>query len=737
MKKKWIIPFCAALVSLLSTIHTGFTATLPLHSGALQAKINTIDDEQQIELSLADLGFEESIEMGGAFTSVSAQFSLPYDWELADDARLNLRVTSAFQSLMEAFTTEDLDSKLFDRFGILRVMLNGKIISEIRITQNGETDLEILIPAEIFQRNAQSNTITLSWDVSVACQQSVTANIAIDTDSRISFSINNISITPSISYLPAPFYTPDAIMAEPVTAVLPQGPDADTLSALIAAAAGFGRQTNGEMRLQVVTADALPQSIRESHHLILFAKYADINSLFSELEETPVPALLKQEGPAEAGMLHILPSPWNSRRAMLVISGQDGPTLRKAAGTLASETLISSDAGNRVVVSEISDSSVEEQWQIDRSFADLFERDVITISTLGSSQVTLPFHVPADVSLSPESYIELYFRHSQLINYLQSSISVALNGNTIGTIRFGDQTATDGLARIILPPNAIQPLRNTLTLTFTMVPQDLCADERSGNYWISLFGDSYLHLPPVLNSSPLAERVVLNDLRTSFFEKSTFDDISFLISEGDPKALQAAVDIAVEMGALTTAQVMQPEAEFFKSDAILSNVDKTILIAESEAIADALSLNNALPLPFDQNGRITQINVNSVIFGMDAAQNFGILEVIPEGEDRGSVLIVSGNASAGLTNAVSELTRTMRQPYGEPSNVAVIDDGGEVHRFLVEKPQDLVPVQEQSQVGWQSLFFAGQSNRMAIVFLFAAVLITVIYIIWLVRRQKK
>jgi hypothetical protein len=185
------------------------------------------------------------------------------------------------------------------------------------------------------------------------------------------------------------------------------------------------------------------------------------------------------------------PSPWNPARALLLVSGESTNGLQKAGASLAAADFLPYGSEQAAVISQLTGGST--QTPIDLTLASLQDENNLLVEKLGESSYVIPFNMPADANISPEAYIELYFRHSQLIDYLQSSLTISINGIKIGSIRFSDQSAENGLARIILPPGIIRSLKNTLEITASVVPQDICADERSGNFWISLLGDSYLH----------------------------------------------------------------------------------------------------------------------------------------------------------------------------------------------------------------------------------------------------
>jgi hypothetical protein len=736
MKKKWIGLVCLTIIlSLTSVRFISAQTRIP----STELGFNTVHSQQEpqtISFNLTDLGFDEVNNLRGPYQTITGRFSLPYDWTLTGDVQLELRLTSEFQSLLEAFTEEDLADATPDRFGILRLALNGKRIGEQRVTESGNLTLQLEISQDDVLLEAQSNTLSISWDASAACQQSITTDISIDGASSISFPVETRVVTPAMRHFPAPFYVSNAIAAYPTAIIVPSDLDADTQSAFVAVAGGLGRQTGAQINLTVFRSDAVPTSVLENYHLILVGKDADLLTVFDALNADQIPQLgMKDVG--DAGLLTLLPSAWNNQRAMLIVSGEDGEALRKSAAAVAADSFFTTSSGNQAVVTDVSDPLEGQQWQVNQTFINMFNEAEIVADTLGMEEVRLPFHVPADIDLSPEAYIELYFRHSQLINYLQSSVSVALNDKTIGTIRFGDQTATNGLARIILPPNSVRPLRNELTLTFTLVSQDLCADERSGNYWVTVFGDSYLHLPPVFEDSPLTERVYLDDLRDTFFGSSAYSDLSIVLGDTDADSLQIAADLALQLGAQTTANQMLIRSEMIDTLSIDADENTVILIAKSDHIAKNSVINSHLPLPFKQGGALPQVETSGVSFSLDPDQDFGNLQIIDRGEGLRPWLLISGNTNAGVGLALEVMLAKLRIPGSERATVKIIDHTGDEHAFLIENEVAQIPSDVNGEGTWKQYFSDGGSNRLALLLMIPVGLVTAIYVVWLLRQSRK
>jgi hypothetical protein len=113
---------------------------------------------------------------------------------------------------------------------------------------------------------------------------------------------------------------------------------------------------------------------------------------------------------AEDGLLMLLPSPWNPGRAWLLVSGQDAVGLQKASASLAAADFLPYANGQAAVINRLEKGST--QTIIDMRLTSLRADDNLLAEQLGDTTFTIPFNMPADANISPEAYIEVYFRHS-------------------------------------------------------------------------------------------------------------------------------------------------------------------------------------------------------------------------------------------------------------------------------------------------------------------------------------
>ncbi len=703
----------------------------------LQAEDEDPDDEMQdsFVLTLSDLGVQKSFILRGPYQEAEFVFSLPFDWEVKDPITIELNIVSKFQSLMEVFTEKDFTEEISYKEGFLSVDLNEVRIGEVTLNDSIELVARFKIPPSALFKNARENKLVISWDSSNACEHSVSAAVSLDPSSniRIPYALKEMDLL--ISAFPKPFYSGHDINPYPVALVLPDDPDENDFSALLAISAGLGKLTNNDFSFEILYMDELNLDNHQDYHLIVFGKIDAINDFITEKmngKRIEFPSGL--EG-GDNGLLTYSPSPWNSGRIMLIITGENETALEKSSAVIAADNLLTFLDGNEAVIKDLSDPLSKAQLQIDRELGELVGEEELRTSTLGETTIEIPFFVQGDITISPESYLELYFRHSQLINYLQSGITVSINDNLVGTIRFGDHTSENGLARIILPPNVVRPLNNMIEISFNITSQDLCADERSGNYWISVFGDSYLHLPPILEEQTWKTNHTLEDIPAVFLDNSSFSNLKFVVNQNDNANWKRASRIAYSLGNFTNANIMRPSARFPSPEMEITNGTIYILIGPTDESPFSGGINDYLPLPFNENGTFDDAFFNGIQYEIDARQSFGILEITDLHDTQSIVMGLFGNSDKGIEAAFSSFVEKIESFSGHYANVELINNEGIRHVFLVEQELPAENGVDISNSGWIKRFSNRIGDDAVLVVLFVMITVTIIYSIWAVKKK--
>jgi len=437
------------------------------------------------------------------------------------------------------------------------------------------------------------------------------------------------------------------------------------------------------------------------------------------------------------GLLAYIRSPWNPGRIMLLVSGESGAGVRKAASVLAAEKHLPFSEGNSIVIQNVADSLKIEQFLIDIELRDLAAEQSLQTTSINETRVEIPFMIPGDTRISPESYIELYFRHSQLLDYFDSNISVFLNEIPVGTIRLGDNSAENGLSRMILPPNVLKPLKNEMIISLTITPRDICADERSGNYWITVFGNSYLHLPPVLGLNTEANTYSLKNLPAVLLRDESFSNLKFLVGREEKRDWEHASRLVFSLGKHTLSNIIQPSVQFSTAGMNIGEKTDYIIIGMMDEIPEESGVNPYLPLPYKPDGTLTDEAFNGIQYEIQSDQDIGIIESVLLPERQTTILGIFGNSAIGLQTAVSHIIAELSTSGNQNFNVAIIDGAGDTHYYLID--QKMIP--DHGDIGpgedWISRLLGNIDIDFPNILLVIVLSITAAFTVWIKKGHSR
>ncbi|MDK2980546.1 MAG: cellulose synthase operon protein [Chloroflexota bacterium] len=687
-----------------------------------------------LTLSLSELDFSGSLNLRGPYQEVNAAFGLPADWSLNAPVQFDLRFRSDFASLMQAFagTPESADSTGIR--GSLSVYLNDTLLQSLEVDTSTENTLSFEVPAGQVLPYPADNELRIAWDAAAACALGVTSGAYLDPASTMQFSYATQAVDLSLRDFPRPFFSTTDIQPHALTLLIPSEADESSLSALLAVAAGLGRHSRGELVFNVMTSDQISTDELADTNLVLIGPLESWRSYLAGSGQAADTLQAPAGVGSEDGLLMLLPSPWNSGRALLLVSGQDAAGLQKASASLAAADFLPYADGRTAVISQLERGAT--QALIDLRLDSLRTDENLLVEQLGDTTFTIPFNMPADVNISPEAYVEVYFRHSQLIDYLQSSLTIRINGTKIGSIRFSDQSAENGLARIILPPGIIQPLQNTLEITTSIVPQDLCADERSGNFWVSVLGDSYLHLPPVLDSGGGgAADLYLADFPQALLTDERLSSLTFVAAADDWQSWLYAADLVYRLGGFTASDQLQPSAAFLDSAMDDLSGQSILLIGTTQAIG-ASAWNDALPLPFEADGALPALSFEGVQFSIAGSQDLGVLQITRQSGSGTPLFSLAGSSAQGLRAAVTAAQQGLSEKLSADANLSVIDGQQVGHELLIEKPAG-APAEEASSSKWYQRLLGQNMEKADFYLLAGSVVLTALYILWMATSKPK
>lgn len=666
-----------------------------------QESINEAGD-QIFEIPLVELGLPENSALTGPFQEVGISFNLPPDWALTTPVTLELHTTIEFFTFLEAFTEGTTGTKNSGFSGNLEITLNDQKVESQAISENGDFTYTIEIPVSAFLGSRTVQTLKIGWDSVLACQYSIASILTIKPESFLRFTYNSTAFTPEISRFPEPFFIDKNISPVSTAILIPQDPSNQELSALLSVSAGLGKLSGGELLYELFSTDQLNPEVFSTDHLILVGKFDSLESTLLKMSMGNEIKDVLETIDENNGLVFMSVSPWNQSRAVMVVTGRNDIAVLEAGTALGVKGILPFSGNQYAVIKDMDTEPSSSQYQIDQALNELGSQDVISIEKLGETLHSFQFVIPPDISINPEAYVELYFRHSQLLDYLRSNIAVSINDVIIGNIRMGDQTNENGVVRFILPPNVIKPSLNILSIRSSLASQDICGDSRSGDYWASIFGDSYLHLPPTIEPQGIKQTYYLSDFPFPFINLQSLKNTTFVLEKGDFHSLNKAFEIVYGFGNLTQSKTFMPSVIYSGEFSPEISEGNYLAIGLSGSIPFTSGINKILPLPFDTNGNLDKYELPGVSFDLNQNQDLGFLQFTQLPDNNVNIISIMGNTFAGLDNAVNALTSDSNAVQLDSMNIAVVTEDGQISGSYYQAiPPDSIEDEAKSDLNRQ------------------------------------
>ncbi len=605
-------------------------------------------------LLFSQLGFNET-SLFGPFASENFDVDLPSTWALTDGAAVELDLTSFFN--YELLTPTGL-SRLFG--GSLAVSLNDVTLGFFAINATGNSRLYVPISAEALAAAPDGqHRLTLFWDSGIDCQNIEQANLVVRASSRLLLPHAVAQLSLDLADLPQPIFE-SRLWLDAATVIVPDQPSQAELQAALTVAAGFGNLTSGDLALGLLPASRLAE-VRTLNHIIFVGKPVGLAVLGElALPVAPGGAGFQASGSSpEDGVIQLVPSPWNVSKAVLVVSGNSDAAVVKAAQAVSTGAVRTSGTPSVALVASVDETQAPTTVPVNRTLTDLgYQRH--TFTSLGTSSTSFAFYVPAGRGAESEAYLDLHFNHSALLNYGRSGLSVSLNGQPIGSLRFTDEsTKPDHTVRLLLPAAAIVPGVNRLSLSSALIPLDNCIDPRLASLWLTVWPDSLLHLPLRPTGGGTATAFDLDDYHQPFSRDPGLADTAFVLSEQDPTSWDVAARIAFDLGDASNGRLIRLAAYYGPSVPVsVLQTSHLLLVGRPSDLALIDELKDDLPAPFEPGSNIAVEKDLPVIYRQSPEASVGYLELLASPwVDNRAVLAVLGNTDEGLRWAGDALSR--------------------------------------------------------------------------------
>lgn len=623
---------------------------------AMPVQQSRAQEETSEVVTFASVGFQENT-LRGPFDSTRLLFGLPADWKLSGDAEVQLDLSTFFGGI-GILPTPQASGEVFG--GMLEVSFNDVTLTAIPLDTLGERQVTLEIPDEALvpTRADGRHSLTLFLDAALNCDFDTQTSVVVRPTSRFTLPHKTTPPQTDLTKLPRPIFQ-NSFEPEMATVVVSSQPTPAELQAALAVAAGFGRSTGGRLLMALTTADQLATETRDATHIILVG-HPDGLPLLNELSLPAPVAGSNFDAPGASpddGILQMVVSPWNSRKVVLVIGGNSDAGVIKAGQAVSTGTVRVGGQPNLGLVAEVQPEITPGPTTVDRTLADVGHKD-ITVSTPGANSISYRFYVPPGQTLESDAYFDLKFTHSTLLEYERSGMTVNLNGQPIGSVRFSDDTAAQGQTRLIIPPTLVRPGINQIELRIDLIPRSVCVDPRLARLWLRADSTSLLHLPLSLAQGNVGPFLNLNQYPAPFVLGPQLSNLAFVLAPNDPTGWNLAAQIAFDLGDRSEAMLANLAVAY--ADAVPEEVRQgrdLIVVGRPSTLPILAELGDALPAPFAPGSDMATERNLQVIYNLPPGTDVGYLELLaaPWNNQR-AVLAVLGSTNQGLQWVGAALT---------------------------------------------------------------------------------
>jgi hypothetical protein len=624
----------------------------PLSSNPVDANVVTFTQLQQGEIQLI-----------GPYDSASFTFAIPADWKLSLGAQLNLFLGISFNTV-SAYVQGQPISPIIGG-GTLTISLNNTTLGVISLDQVGDFKNNIDIPLEAFTSTRSDGRMVLRFtlDSGLYCLANDHMQVVIRPTSQ--FQLPHTSTLPStnLTNFPRPIYQ-NSFVKDSALLIIPDQPSPAELQAALTVAAGLGSLSGDSMLLDMIPMSkfnpSLAGSTQSANHFILVGNATSLPVLAQFA--LPLPevgnSFQNQGGNQDDGVVEMINSPWSAAHVILVVSGNTNNGTLKAAQAVSTGVLRPNRFPNLSIVQKVQPTPVSTPQPVDQTLSDMGYKGTL-FDSRGVDSVSYTINVPPGMTAGADSYFQLAFGNSALLDYNRSEIIVMLNNRPIGSVRMNDTTASQSInqVKITIPPSEILPGKNRIDVIVNIVPLDDCTPPNLQGLWINIWPESMLHLPLTQATvNPLTVQA-LNSYPAPFIYNPLLSDTAFVLQKNDLAGWTSAVHIASYLGDRANGPVTELSA--FYGD----NIPQTerakynlIIIGQPSQLPLIKDINESLPAPFSTGSDLATENNFQVTYRIPPDSPMGYVEIMTSPWNPANVVLgILGNTSEGVGWASTSL----------------------------------------------------------------------------------
>lgn len=587
-------------------------------------------------ISLNRLGFPERI-LRGPFDFTQYTFGFPADWVLGSGTEIELNI-AAYPAIGHNLG------------GIIEMVLNSQSITTIAIDWVGPRTITIPIPAEalVTTRLDGRHELRFNLSSSVDCENPSQVELLLQNSSVFILPHDEGRPPITLANLPYPIFqrtfTPDTALI-----VVPDQPSAGELQAALTVAAGFSRISFGGLDISLVALGGLTEELRSAHHLIFVGRTGAFP--FLNLPAPAAPAATDEESagseeeavaddsrPApDSGILRMIPSPWNVTRVILVVTGDEDAGVIKGAQAISTGAVRTANDPAYAVITDVSPSQVQGLVSLIEGDFNAAGYPTRVFQSAGRSSAEYTFFIRPGLRVIGDTYLDLFIGHSTLLNYARSGLVVSLNGEPIGSVRFSDETAvrisddteTLGAIRLNFAPSALRIGNNTLRIDAELTPQSACFDGFPQSTWLTIRGESSLHVPLADSLQPTYPIISLREYPSPFSLEGSLFNTTFVLPLADPAAWDAAVQVAADLGNRTRSPLIEMTAVYADDvPQAVRDSQHLIIVGQPGQLPILEDLEEVLPANFDPETGLALEDNMRVLYDLPPGTDVGYLQLM-------------------------------------------------------------------------------------------------------------
>jgi hypothetical protein len=595
-----------------------------------------------------DLGYEERI-MVGPYDLESIFFSTPPTWQLTSGT-INLRFTTG-----GTFAGESLESAGWVG-GSIFVYFNEELIDTVLLDQTGEATKEIQIPANALEPVTDDGRHILSFlfDATYTCDfEDFQENLIISSDSVLDLQYQPKAPSVDLSSFPFPIYQPNSPSTTNLTLVVPDQPSADELQAALTVSAGLGYIVDDGLDLTLVSLSELSENILNSNNIIFVGLPTELSSL--QDVEFPVPITNGEfviSGAAQDdGIIQIAQSPWNISNVVLLVSGNTDIGVIKAAQTVGTGVIVPSGREDVSVITQVNPETSVSVLE-DRTLGDLGYTNETMQGTLGQ-YLSYYFYASPEQAYSTGAYIDLVTSHSDLLDYERSGITLLLNDEVVGSLRYDKDSDQVETTQIKFLPQVLNQGINRLEIIGDLKPVYDCYSTDIQDTWVTVSESSLIHLPNNSQQVDIGKNLDLQNFKYTFPTSENLKDLAFVLAHDDSQSWAHASKLANYLG--RNGQITAVDLRVAYADSVPDEIlqeRNLIVIGRASTLPIVEQLNDALPAPFEPGSDDVVQPDMLVNYRVLPDVNTGYIQLLQSPWNSNlAILMVMGNTDEGVSLA--------------------------------------------------------------------------------------